>query len=152
MFKIAKNPTHSASPNDPNDPFGDAEATEAVHHESLVGSRGADGAVHVPARDVAVSRHRTALAFSIGERRRRISTHRGTLLPGRASAVVRLYVRVRDSQQRERVEAIYPAPDAMTAELEKQMVDNPFEARSDSFYFVEGTLVMHNKAVCEYSE
>ena len=25
------------------------------------------------------------------------------------------------------------------------MVENPFETRSDSFYFVENTLVMHNK-------
>ena len=47
-------------------------------------------------------------------------------------------------------EAIYPAPAAMTAELEKQMADNPFETRSDSFYFVGETLVMHNKAAYEY--
>ena len=26
------------------------------------------------------------------------------------------------------------------------MIDNPYETRSDSFYFVEGTLVMHNRA------
>ena len=26
------------------------------------------------------------------------------------------------------------------------MIDNPFETKSDSFYFVDGKLIMHNKA------
>ena len=26
------------------------------------------------------------------------------------------------------------------------MIENPYETRSDSFYFVEGALVMHNRA------
>ena len=26
------------------------------------------------------------------------------------------------------------------------MIDNPFETKSDSFYFVNGKLIMHNKA------
>jgi hypothetical protein len=33
--------------------------------------------------------------------------------------------------------------------MKKDMIENPYETRSDSFYFVEGVLVMHNKA--EYS-
>jgi hypothetical protein len=27
-----------------------------------------------------------------------------------------------------------------------QMIDNPFETKSDSFYFVNDRLIMHNKA------
>ena len=27
-----------------------------------------------------------------------------------------------------------------------EMIDNPFETKSDSFYFVDGKLIMHNKA------
>ena len=32
------------------------------------------------------------------------------------------------------------------------MIDNPFETKSDSFYFVGDQLVMHNKAEYDYSE
>lgn len=32
------------------------------------------------------------------------------------------------------------------------MVENPFETRSDTFYFVDGKLVMHNKAEYSYIE
>lgn len=28
----------------------------------------------------------------------------------------------------------------------KDMIENPFETKSDSFYFVNGKLIMHNKA------
>lgn len=31
------------------------------------------------------------------------------------------------------------------------MIDNPFETKSDSFYFVGDELVMHNKAEYDYS-
>lgn len=31
------------------------------------------------------------------------------------------------------------------------MIDNPFETKSDSFYFVDGRLVMHNKADYSYN-
>lgn len=31
------------------------------------------------------------------------------------------------------------------------MVDNPYETRSDSYYFVDGKLVMHNKAEYSYN-
>ena len=30
------------------------------------------------------------------------------------------------------------------------MIDHPFETKSDSFYFVEGKLIMHNKADYAY--
>ena len=30
------------------------------------------------------------------------------------------------------------------------MIDNPFETRSDSFYFVDDHLIMHNKADYSY--
>jgi hypothetical protein len=30
------------------------------------------------------------------------------------------------------------------------MIDHPFETKSDSFYFVDGQLVMHNKAEYAY--
>ena len=32
-----------------------------------------------------------------------------------------------------------------------EMVENPFETRSDSFYFVDDVLIMHNKADYSYS-
>ena len=41
-------------------------------------------------------------------------------------------------------------PELLTPELEKEMIGNPFETTSDSFYFVGVTLVMHNKAVYQY--
>jgi len=31
------------------------------------------------------------------------------------------------------------------------MIESPFETVSDSFYFVEGKLVMHNKAAYSYA-
>lgn len=34
--------------------------------------------------------------------------------------------------------------------LVNEMISNPFETRSDSFYFVEDRLVMHNKADYAY--
>ena len=37
----------------------------------------------------------------------------------------------------------FPRLDEVTINL---MIDNPFETRSDSFYFVDDKLVMHNKA------
>lgn len=32
------------------------------------------------------------------------------------------------------------------------MIENPFDTKSDSFYFVGDTLVMHNKAEYDYSQ
>ncbi len=33
----------------------------------------------------------------------------------------------------------------------KEMIANPFETRSDSFYFVENKLIMHTKAEYDFS-
>jgi hypothetical protein len=45
-------------------------------------------------------------------------------------------------------EAIYDLPQ-LTPEEENDIINHPFQTRSDSFYFVNDQLVMHNKA--EYS-
>lgn len=46
-------------------------------------------------------------------------------------------------------EAVYDLP-RLSAEERAEMVANPWECRSDSFYFVDGELVMHNKARYRY--
>lgn len=48
-------------------------------------------------------------------------------------------------------EAIYDVPPLDEA-LIQDMVDNPFETQSDSFYFVEDTMIMHNKAKYAYTQ
>lgn len=35
--------------------------------------------------------------------------------------------------------------------LVRQMVEHPYETRSDSFYFVDNKLIMHNKADYAYN-
>ena len=35
--------------------------------------------------------------------------------------------------------------------LVQDMIDHPFDTRSDSFYFVEDKLIMHNKADYAYN-
>jgi hypothetical protein len=47
-------------------------------------------------------------------------------------------------------EAIYDLP-KLTEEQEKEIMSNPYETKSDSFYFVDGELIMHNKAEYAYS-
>lgn len=47
-------------------------------------------------------------------------------------------------------EVIYEIPE-LTEELTQQMIENPWETKSDSFYFVEDQLIMHNKAEYNYS-
>lgn len=47
-------------------------------------------------------------------------------------------------------EHIYEFP-TLPAELVSEMIANPFETRSDSFYFVDNQLVMHNKADYAYN-
>ena len=43
---------------------------------------------------------------------------------------------------------IYTLPE-LDPELEKEMIDAPYETKSDSFYFVGNKMVMHNKvSVC----
>ena len=46
-------------------------------------------------------------------------------------------------------EAIYDMP-KLTPEMEAEIINAPFETRSDSFYFVNNVLVMHNKADYSY--
>jgi len=48
------------------------------------------------------------------------------------------------------VEHIYDFP-TLEPETVRQMVSNPFETKSDSFYFVNGKLIMHNKAEYSYN-
>ena len=47
-------------------------------------------------------------------------------------------------------EHIYEFPE-LNAEEVSQMVAAPFETKSDSFYFVDDVLVMHNKADYSYN-
>lgn len=47
-------------------------------------------------------------------------------------------------------ETLYEIPE-LDPELKQQMIDFPWETKSDSFYFVEGNLVIHNKAIYNYS-
>ncbi|XP_072752341.1 protein unc-119 homolog isoform X2 [Anoplolepis gracilipes] len=47
-------------------------------------------------------------------------------------------------------EHIYEFP-TLPADLVSEMIANPFETRSDSFYFVDNQLVMHNKADYAYN-
>lgn len=46
-------------------------------------------------------------------------------------------------------EHIYEFPTLDINEMQ-EMIDHPFETRSDSFYFVDGKLIMHNKADYAY--
>ncbi|XP_035734422.1 protein unc-119 homolog B-like isoform X3 [Vespa mandarinia] len=47
-------------------------------------------------------------------------------------------------------EHIYEFP-TLPTDLVSEMIANPFETRSDSFYFVDNQLVMHNKADYAYN-
>nr|BAE93512.1 hypothetical protein similar to Unc-119 [Enchytraeus japonensis] len=48
------------------------------------------------------------------------------------------------------MEHIYEFPDLSKEQME-QMIDCPYETRSDSFYFVDDKLIMHNKADYSYN-
>jgi len=48
------------------------------------------------------------------------------------------------------IEHIYEVPD-IKENLKNEMIDFPWETKSDSFYFVEGRLIMHNKAEYAYN-
>ena len=47
-------------------------------------------------------------------------------------------------------EYIYTIPE-IDPEIKKQMIEEPWETKSDSFYFVGDKLIMHNKALYNYS-
>jgi len=46
-------------------------------------------------------------------------------------------------------DAVYQLP-PLSPQLLIDMIENPYETKSDSFYFVNGKLVMHNKATYKY--
>ena len=46
-------------------------------------------------------------------------------------------------------EYVYTVPE-IEPKLKQQMIDEPWHTRSDSFYFVEDKLIMHNKAIYNY--
>ena len=46
-------------------------------------------------------------------------------------------------------EYIYTVPE-IEPKVKKQMIDQPWHTRSDSFYFVQNKLIMHNKAIYNY--
>jgi hypothetical protein len=47
-------------------------------------------------------------------------------------------------------ETLYTIPEIEDS-VKEQMISSPWETKSDSFYFVEGKLVMHHKAIYNYS-
>lgn len=47
-------------------------------------------------------------------------------------------------------ETLYTIPE-IEEQLKEQMIAAPWETKSDSFYFVDGKLVMHHKAIYNYS-
>mmetsp|Transcript_27778 Transcript_27778/g.71912 ORF Transcript_27778/g.71912 Transcript_27778/m.71912 type:complete len:186 (+) Transcript_27778:88-645(+) len=47
-------------------------------------------------------------------------------------------------------EVIYSMPE-LSPEDQQDIINNPWETKSDSFYFVDGVLVMHNKAEYSYA-
>ena len=46
-------------------------------------------------------------------------------------------------------ESIYTIPE-IDPEVKKKMIAEPWHTRSDSFYFVQNKLIMHNKAIYNY--
>eukprot|EP01036_Dinobryon_divergens_P031842 gene31842-41322_t len=46
-------------------------------------------------------------------------------------------------------DSVYSMP-PLSNDLLNEMIDNPYETKSDSFYFVNGKLIMHNKASYKY--
>ena len=48
-------------------------------------------------------------------------------------------------------EAIYDMP-PLSEELKKEIINHPYETRSDSFYFGNGELILHNKAEYAYNK
>lgn len=53
-------------------------------------------------------------------------------------------------QSKNTMEHIYEFPELSSDEI-KEMIEHPYETRSDSFYFVDDRLIMHNKADYSYN-
>jgi hypothetical protein len=47
-------------------------------------------------------------------------------------------------------ETIYNIPE-LDEDIKEEMISSPWETKSDSFYFVENSLIMHHKALYNYS-
>ena len=47
-------------------------------------------------------------------------------------------------------EFVYDMPE-LTDEERQEIIDAPWEVKSDSFYFAEGSLIVHNRAEYNYS-
>ena len=47
-------------------------------------------------------------------------------------------------------ETLYTIP-ALDDKTKKEIIDSPWETKSDTFYFVENKLIMHHKAIYNYS-
>ena len=45
---------------------------------------------------------------------------------------------------------MYDMPELSTAEMQ-EIIDAPWEVKSDSFFFAEGTLIVHNRAEYNYA-
>lgn len=48
-------------------------------------------------------------------------------------------------------ESMYSVPE-ITEEMKQEMINSPWQTKSDSFYFVNGELIMHNKAEYNYAK
>lgn len=48
-------------------------------------------------------------------------------------------------------EVIYEMP-VLSKDMQRDMIDNPWQTKSDSFYFVDNKLIMHNKAEYCFSQ
>lgn len=46
-------------------------------------------------------------------------------------------------------EFMYDLP-ALSVEEEQEIIDSPWEVKSDSFFFAEGKLIIHNRAIYNY--
>mmetsp|Transcript_26796 Transcript_26796/g.26705 ORF Transcript_26796/g.26705 Transcript_26796/m.26705 type:complete len:82 (-) Transcript_26796:50-295(-) len=47
-------------------------------------------------------------------------------------------------------EQIYDLPE-LTDEEKEEIIENPYEVKSDTFFFVQDKLVMHSRAIYDYS-
>ena len=53
-------------------------------------------------------------------------------------------------KSRNEVEFVYELPQ-LTDEEKREIIASPYEAESDSFFFANGQLIIHNKAAYDYS-
>ena len=75
----------------------------------------------------------------------RLSVHAADEISLEPHLLARLTLRLAPPQ------AIYPLPE-LSGEMKDDMTSSPYEMRSDSFYFVDNKLVMHNKSAYCFAE